>query len=79
MKIAQNKAFGRPQSFVAGPPKNGVQFMAKGLKKIRLDWGLGIRSIRRGDAQHLLSLPRGQQSSRLCFYPFRTLKPRERH
>ena len=24
-----NKAFGRPQSFVAGPPKNGVQFMVK--------------------------------------------------
>ena len=23
------KAFGRPQSFVAGPPKNGVQFMVK--------------------------------------------------
>ena len=22
-----NKVFGRPQSFVAGPPKNGVQFM----------------------------------------------------
>ena len=24
-----SKAFGRPQSFVAGPPKNGVQFMVK--------------------------------------------------
>jgi len=24
-----NKVFGRPQSFVAGPPKNGVQFMIK--------------------------------------------------
>lgn len=24
-----NKAFGRDQSFVAGPPKNGVQFMVK--------------------------------------------------
>jgi hypothetical protein len=28
-----NKVFGRPQSFVAGPPKNGVQFMVKDSKK----------------------------------------------
>jgi Cytochrome P460 len=28
-----NKAFGRRQSFVAGPPKNGVQFMVKDSKK----------------------------------------------
>src|SRR5204862_4278030 len=28
-----NRAFGRPQSFVAGPPKNGVQFMVKDSKK----------------------------------------------
>ena len=32
MKIAQNKAFGRSQSFVAGPPKNRLQFMVKGWK-----------------------------------------------
>jgi len=29
MKIAQNKAFGRSQSFAAGPPKNGLQFMSR--------------------------------------------------
>src|SRR5919199_2815610 len=28
-----NNVFGRPQSFVAGPPKNGVQFMVKDSKK----------------------------------------------
>ena len=28
-----NKVFGRAQSFVAGPPKNGVQFMIKDSKK----------------------------------------------
>src|SRR3982751_3940573 len=28
-----SEAFGRPQSFVAGPPKNGVQFMVKNSSK----------------------------------------------
>jgi hypothetical protein len=28
-----NKVFGRLQSFVAGPPKNGVQFMVKDSRK----------------------------------------------
>ena len=28
-----NKVFGRPQSFVAGPPTNGVQFMVKDSSK----------------------------------------------
>ncbi len=28
-----NKVFGRPQSFVAGHPKNGVQFMVKDSRK----------------------------------------------
>ena len=61
-----NKVFGRPQSFVAGPPKEGVQFMVKD-SKIRLDQRLGVRSIyrwqtcRRGGAQGLLSLPRARQ------------------
>ena len=40
-----SKAFGHLQSFVAGPPKNGVQFMVQGLKKIRLDRRLGLRPI----------------------------------
>ena len=40
-----NKVFGRNQSFVAGPPKNGVQFMVKDLRKIYLNRWLGICSI----------------------------------
>ena len=33
---------GRPQSFVAGPPKNGVQFMVKEAKKYASTGGWGF-------------------------------------
>lgn len=38
-----NKVFGRPQSFVAGHPKNGVQFMVKDSRKYAATggWGYG--------------------------------------
>lgn len=36
-----NKAFGRSQSFVAGHPKNGVQFMVKDAKKYAATGGWG--------------------------------------
>ena len=38
-----NKAFGQAQSFVAGSPKNGVQFMVKDSKKYAATggWGYG--------------------------------------
>lgn len=38
-----NQAFGRTQSFVAGHPKNGVQFMVKDAKKYAATggWGYG--------------------------------------
>ena len=38
-----NKTFDRPQSFVAGTPKNGVQFMVKDSKKYASTggWGYG--------------------------------------
>jgi len=38
-----NKVFGGAQSFVAGPPKNGVQFMIKDAKKYAATggWGYG--------------------------------------
>jgi hypothetical protein len=36
-----NKVFGKPQSFVAGPPKNGVQFMVKDSKKYAETGGWG--------------------------------------
>ena len=37
-----NRAFGRPQSFVAGPPKNGVQFMVKDASKYASTGGWGF-------------------------------------
>ena len=38
-----DRAFGRPQSFVAGAPKNGVQFMVKDARKYAATggWGFG--------------------------------------
>jgi hypothetical protein len=36
-----NKTFGRAQSFVAGAPKNGVQFMVKNSKKYAATGGWG--------------------------------------
>jgi len=38
-----NSAFGRAQSYVAGPPKNGLQFMVKDSKKYAATggWGYG--------------------------------------
>lgn len=37
-----NKVFGRPQSFVAGHPKNGVQFMVKDSRKYAATGGWGF-------------------------------------
>jgi hypothetical protein len=37
-----NKVFGRAQSFVAGAPKNGVQFMVKDSKKYASTGGWGF-------------------------------------
>lgn len=37
-----NNAFGRRQSFVAGPPKNGVQFMVKDAKRYASSGGWGF-------------------------------------
>jgi hypothetical protein len=36
------EAFGHPQSFVAGPPKNGVQFMVKDSQKYASSGGWGF-------------------------------------
>jgi hypothetical protein len=51
-----NKAFGRPQSFVAGTPKNGVQFMVKDAKKYASTGGWGYAHFNDGkpadDAVH---------------------------
>ena len=55
-----NKAFGRAQSFVAGRPKNGVQFMVKDSKKYASSGGWGF-------AQFDDSKPASEAVHRNCF------------
>ncbi|MGA8758474.1 MAG: cytochrome P460 family protein [Stellaceae bacterium] len=43
-----NKVFGRAQSFVAGPPKNGVQFMVKDSSKCASTGGWGFAQFNDG-------------------------------
>ena len=43
-----NKAFGRLQSFVAGPPTNGVQFMVKDSSKYASTGGWGFVQFKDG-------------------------------
>jgi hypothetical protein len=43
-----NKVFGRPQSFVAGSPKNGVQFMVKDSRKYASTDGWGFAQFNDG-------------------------------
>jgi hypothetical protein len=43
-----SKAFGSPQSFVAGPPKNGVQFMVKDSTKYASTGGWGFAHFDNG-------------------------------
>jgi hypothetical protein len=43
-----NKVFGRPQSFVAGPPTNGVQFMVKDSRKYASTGGWGFAQFNDG-------------------------------
>jgi hypothetical protein len=45
-----NKTFGTNQSFVAGPPKNGVQFMIKDSKKYAATGGWGYGQFDDGKA-----------------------------
>ena len=56
-----NKAFGRPQSFVAGPPKNGVQFMVKDSRKYASTGGWGFAQFDDGkpadEAMHKACFP----------------------
>lgn len=45
-----NRAFGRAQSFVAGDPANGVQFMVKDSKKYAAPGGWGFAQFNDGKA-----------------------------
>ena len=60
-----NKVFGRPQSFVAGPATN-IQFMVKDSIKYASTGGWGFAQFNDG---------KPADDSRLCLHPLRTLIP----
>jgi hypothetical protein len=55
-----NKVFGRPQSFVAGAPKNGVQFMVKDASRYASTGGWGFAHFDEG-------VPAGEAVIASCF------------
>ena len=65
-----NKAFGRQQSFVAGPPKNGVQFMVKDSTKYVSTGGWGFAQFDQGK-------PAGEAVHQTCFPCHQALKSRD--
>ena len=65
-----NKAFGRAQSFVAGPPKNGVQFMIKDSKRYAATGGWGYGEFNDGK-------PAGEAVMKACFPCHRHAKDRD--
>ena len=64
------KAFGRPQSFVAGPPKNGVQFMVKDSRKYASTGGWGFAQFNDGK-------PADEAVQKTCFPCHGTVKARD--
>jgi hypothetical protein len=64
------QAFGRPQSFVAGPPKNGVQFMVKDAKKYAATGGWGFAHFDGGK-------PADEAVHNTCFACHETVKARD--
>jgi cytochrome P460 len=65
-----SKAFGRLQSFVAGPPKNGVQFMVKDSKKYVSTGGWGFAQFDDGK-------PADEAMHNACFPCHETVKARD--
>src|SRR6202163_1056388 len=65
-----SKAFGRPQSFVAGPPKNGVQFMVKDSGKYASTGGWGFAQFDDGK-------PASEAMHNTCFACHATVKARD--
>jgi hypothetical protein len=64
------KAFGRLQSFVAGPPKNGVQFMIKDGRKYASTGGWGFAQFDDGK-------PASEAVHNTCFSCHATVKARD--
>ena len=65
-----SKAFGHPQSFVAGPPKNGVQFMVKDSSKYASTGGWGFAQFDDGK-------PASEAMHNTCFACHATVKARD--
>jgi hypothetical protein len=64
------KAFGRLQSYVAGLPKNGVQFMVKDSRKYPTTGGWGFAQFDDGK-------PAGEAVHKTCFSCHETVKARD--
>ena len=64
------KAFGHLQSYVAGPPKNGVQFMVKDSTKYAATGGWGFAEFDDGK-------PAGEAMQKACFPCHETVKARD--
>ena len=64
------EAFGSPQSFVAGPPKNGVQFMVKDSKKYASTGGWGFAQFNDGK-------PADEAAHKTCFSCHEIVKSRD--
>jgi hypothetical protein len=64
------KAFGHLQSYVAGPPKNGVQFMVKDSTKYASTGGWGFAEFDDGK-------PAGEAMQKACFPCHETVKARD--
>jgi hypothetical protein len=65
-----NKVFGRFQSFVAGPPKNGVQFMVKDSRKYASTGGWGFAQFDDGQ-------PASEAVHQTCFACHESAKARD--
>ena len=66
-----NKVFGRPQSFVAGAPKNGVQFMVKDSKKYAATGGWGFAQFNKDGK------PADEAKLKTCFPCHEPVKARD--
>ena len=65
-----NALFGKEQSFVAGPPKNGVQFMVKDSRKYAATGGWGFAQFDDGK-------PAGEALLKTCFPCHQAIKARD--
>jgi hypothetical protein len=65
-----NKVFGRPQSFVAGHPKNGVQFMVKDSRTYASTGGWGFAHFNDGK-------PADEAVHNTCFPCHQAIKARD--